>query len=65
MTASVPDETKRSRWMDGIAARIRSPSSTSRGPVAPRANPSSAASRTASTTAGAAWPRIAGPQEPM
>ena len=65
MTASVPDDTKRIRSIDGIAARIRSPSSTSRGPVAPSANPSRAASRTASTTAGAPWPRIAGPQDPM
>ena len=63
MTASVPEDTNRIRSIDGMAARIRSPSSTSRGDVAPRANPSRAASRTASTTAGTAWPRIAGPQD--
>ena len=65
IAASVPEEVKRIRSIEGIAARTSSPSSTSRGPVAPRAKPSSAASRTASITAGWAWPRIAGPQDPM
>ena len=42
MAASVPDEVKRMRSMDGIRSRIRSPSSTSSGLVAPSARPSSA-----------------------
>ncbi len=65
IAASVPDDVNRSRSIDGSAARIASPSSISRGEVAPRAKPSSAAARTASTTSGWAWPRIAGPQAPM
>ena len=52
MTASVPDEVNRRRSIDGIAARIASPSSISSGCVAPRAKPFRAALATASTTAG-------------
>src|SRR5450759_3515349 len=65
IAASVPLEVKRRRSIEGIAARTSSPSSTSRGDVAPSANPSSAAARTASTTSGRAWPRSAGPHEPI
>ncbi len=65
MAASVPEDVKRSRSIDGIAARIASPSSISPGDVAPSANPRRAARRTASTVAGWAWPRMAGPQAPM
>ncbi len=64
ITASVPDDVNRSRSIDGIAAVIASPSSTSAGCVAPSANPSSAAARTASTTDGCACPRIDAPHEP-
>ena len=64
MTASVPDETMRSFSIDGISARTSSASSVSRAVGAPKVRPCLQASRTAATTAGWAWPRIAGPQEP-
>ena len=66
MTASVPDDVNRSRSIDGIAARIASPSSISSGLVAPSASPIADGSLTiASITVGCACPRIAGPQPPM
>ncbi len=65
ITASVPDEVNRSRSIDGMAVRMASPSSISRGCVAPSAKPLVAARVTASTTVGWACPRIAGPHDPM
>ena len=63
MAASVPELTKRSRSIDGMAATISSASSTSASDGAPNDVPRAAASTMARTTAGWAWPRIIGPQE--
>ena len=64
ITASVPDDTKRSFSMEGTACTINAASSASAAVDAPKLVPFPAATRTASTTAGAAWPRIIGPHEP-
>src|SRR3954467_15764239 len=61
MPASVPDETSRTRSIDGTASTISSASSTSRSVGAPKLVPSSAASRTASTVSASAWPKSSGP----
>ena len=64
MVASVPEETKRTFSIEGTWRTTRSASSTSAAQGAPYEVPRCAASTTASTTAGGAWPRIRGPQEP-
>jgi hypothetical protein len=64
MVASVPEFTKRRRWTLGSALQISSAISTSACVGAPKLVPREAAARTAFTTAGWAWPRISGPQEP-
>ena len=64
MDASVPDETNRTFSIDEYAAAISSAISISRIVGAPKLEPSSSAPATASRTAGWAWPRIIGPQEP-
>ena len=61
--ASVPDDVIRSMSTPGIRCATCSASSTSPGVGAPKLVPSAAASVTASSTAGCAWPRIIGPQE--
>jgi hypothetical protein len=52
IAASVPELTRRTFSIDGTASTISSASSTSRSVGAPKVVPSSAASRTASTTSG-------------
>ena len=64
MVASVPEETKRTFWIEGTRRVTRSASSTSAAHGAPYDVPSRAARVTASTTAGCAWPAIMGPHEP-
>ena len=63
MAASVPDETRRTFSTDGTASTISAASSTSASVGAPKLVPSSAASRTASTVSGSAWPKISGPHD--
>jgi len=63
MVASVPELTSRTCCTGPTRSMITSASSTSRSVGAPKDSPSSAAARTASTTAGCAWPRIIGPHE--
>ena len=63
IAASVPDETSRTCSTDGTASTISAASSTSRSVGAPKLVPSSAASRTASTVSGSAWPKISGPHD--
>lgn len=62
MVASVPELTSRT-CSTGVRSTISAASSTSPGVGVPKLVPSVAASRTASTTSGWAWPRINGPQE--
>ena len=64
IVASVPVETRRTFCAAGTRARIASARSTSATVGAPKLSPRAAASRTASTTSGCAWPSSAGPQEP-
>ncbi len=64
MVASVPDETSRTLAIDGTAAQSFSANTTSRSVGAPKLVPAAAASRTASSTSGCAWPRIIGPHDP-
>ncbi len=63
IAASVPDETSRTFSSDGTASTISSASSTSASVAAPKLVPRSAASRTASTVSGSAWPKMSGPQD--
>ena len=63
MVASVPEEVIRSMSTAGMRAHTSSASSTSPAVGAPKVVPRAAASITASTTSGWAWPRISGPQE--
>ena len=63
IAASVPEETSRTCSIDGTASAISAASSTSRSVGAPKLVPSSAASRTASTVSGSAWPKISGPHD--
>jgi hypothetical protein len=65
MVASVPELTKRTFCMCGKAEITSSARSASAGVEAPKLVPLRAAEITASITAGAACPRISGPQEPM
>ena len=64
MVASVPELTKRTRSTLGTSLAISSAITVSAAVGAPNDKPPKAASRTASTTSGWAWPTIAGPQEP-
>ncbi|CFN67672.1 Uncharacterised protein [Bordetella pertussis] len=64
MVASVPELTRRTCSSDGRRAISISASSTSASVGAPNDRPWTAASCTARTTSGWAWPRMAGPQEP-
>ena len=64
MTASVPELTIRTISMPDIRQTSRA-ISTSISVGAPKLRPFFTASTTASSTAGWAWPRISGPQEPI
>ena len=61
MAASVPDDTSRTCWQPGTRAQMASASSTSPSVGAPKVVPRSAASATARTTLGSAWPSIDAP----
>ena len=63
ITASVPEDTKRTCSAAGYAADTRSASATSASQGAPKVVPRSSAVPMASTTAGCAWPAISGPHE--
>jgi hypothetical protein len=65
MVASVPDDTSRTCSIDGTRRQISSAISTSPWVGAPNDSPRAAASCTAFTTSGWAWPTMAGPHEPM
>ena len=64
IVASVPVETRRTFSAGGTRERISSTRSVSVSVGAPKLRPRPAASRTASTTSGCAWPSSAGPHEP-
>ncbi len=64
IVASVPLFTNRTTSIDGSAATISSASSASAAQHAPKLKPRAAASATARTTAGWAWPTTAVPQLP-
>ena len=57
----MPEETSRTCSIDGTASAISAASSTSRSVGAPKLVPARAASRTASTVSGSAWPKIERP----
>ncbi len=61
--ASVPDEVIRIISTESKRSATSAASYTSPSVAAPKLVPRPAASATASTTAGWAWPRISGPQE--
>jgi hypothetical protein len=61
--ASVPEEVMRSMSTAGMRWATSSASSTSAAVGAPNEVPRDAASVTASSTVGCAWPRISGPHE--
>ena len=63
MAASVPLETSRTISIEGIAAVMRSASSTSASVGAPNVVPRSAAARAASTISGRAWPNRSAPHD--
>lgn len=63
MVASVPELTRRTLSTGLTREMISWASSDSHAVGAPKLSPCWAASVTASTTAGCAWPRIIGPQE--
>ena len=63
IVASVPELTSRTCSTGSTRAMISSASSISASVGAPKDSPCPAAARTASTTAGCAWPRIIGPHE--
>jgi hypothetical protein len=65
IAASVPELVIRTISTEGILAATSSASCTSARVAAPKLVPRFAASITAATTAGSAWPRIIGPQEPI
>ena len=62
IVASVPLQTRRTCSTGSTRATISSASSTSFSEGVPKEKPRATASRTASSTAGWAWPRIIGPQ---
>ena len=63
--ASVPELTSRTFSIDGTARDDQLGQFALGLGRAPKVVPATAASCTAATTAGWAWPRIIGPQEPM
>ncbi len=63
MLASVPEEVMRSISTAGMRATTSSASATSPAVGAPKLVPRRAASHTASTTRGSAWPSTSGPHE--
>jgi hypothetical protein len=63
IAASVPELTKRTRSIDGISARTRSPSATSSGLGAPKLVPPRAAAVNAFTRPEGAWPCSSGPHD--
>ncbi len=63
MTASVPEDTKRTCSMVGKASRMRSAASISCTAQAPKDSPEQAVRWTASMTLGWACPRMSGPQD--
>ena len=65
MVASVPEDTRRTDSIEGTAWTSASASFSSPAVGAPNDSPLRAARSTAASTIGSAWPRIAGPQEPM
>ena len=64
IAASVPELVIRIISAEGTRATTSSASSTSASVAAPKLVPPTAAVSTAASTAGWAWPRISGPQEP-
>ncbi len=64
MVASVPELTMRTSSMDGTSSMILRATTVSISVGAPNDRPCSAVCCTARITAGSAWPRIIGPQEP-
>jgi len=64
IVASVPEDTRRTISMLGTRATSSSASSISASVGAPKVSPRAAASCTARTVSGSAWPRISGPHEP-
>ena len=63
IAASVPLDTSRTISTEGIAATIRSASSTSSSVGAPNVVPRAAAARAASTISGRAWPNRSAPHD--
>ena len=63
IAASVPDETRRTISTDGTASTISAASSTSASVGAPNDVPRPAASTTADSVSGSAWPKISGPHD--
>jgi hypothetical protein len=64
IVASVPEDTKRTRSIDGTAATTRCASCVSSSVGAPKLVPWRSAARTARSTPGSACPRIIGPHDP-
>ena len=64
IVASVPVDTKRTRCAKGTRSRTALASSVSVSVGAPKDRPREAASWTAATTSGCAWPSSAGPHDP-
>ncbi len=62
MSASEPDETKRTFSAQATASQIASASSMPRAFMAKKVWPSGSCSRTASTTSGCEWPTSMGPE---
>ena len=63
MPASVPELTNRTRSIDGMLSETISARRFSRSVGAPKLVPRPAASVTAATTSGWAWPSTSGPHE--
>ena len=64
IVASVPDDTSRTFSMLGTSSTMRRAMVSSASDGAPNDRPLAAASATAFTVPGWAWPRMAGPHEP-
>jgi hypothetical protein len=64
MVASVPELHMRMSSIDGTIPMILRATTVSSSVGAPKESPLTAASCTARTTSGCAWPRIIGPHEP-
>ena len=64
IAASVPELTKRTSSIDGIASLTAEASSISSTVGAPKLVPRAAVSLRIVSTPGSAWPRIIGPHEP-